>query len=267
MVIEGKVNLFEAKDLVCEVGRRLWQRGYVSANDGNISVRIDNQRLVATPTGVSKGFMRPSDLIVTDMNGQVIQGDRKPSSELKMHLEIYNLRRDVQSVVHAHPPFATAFALAGVALDKCLLPESILSLGAIPIVPYATPSTDEIPSAIRQFIPSCQALLLANHGAVVWADSLMGAYYKMESLEHSATITHHAMSLGEPRVLDEQQVQKLVEVRDKMGLSGSMMPCEASKTCPAEKNAADPSLNPDYDELAQKVTEEVLRALSLRGKK
>ncbi|MFN2165376.1 MAG: class II aldolase/adducin family protein, partial [Anaerolineae bacterium] len=172
------------------------------------------------------------------VDGTVVQGERKPSSELKMHLEVYRLREDVQAVVHAHPPYATAFALAGVPLDQCLLPESVLTMGAIPLAPYATPSTEEIPASIRDYITKADAVLLANHGAVVWADSLEAAYYRMETLEHTATITHHALALGGPKALDAQQVDKLKQVRDRMGLTGRCLPCEAAGTSPAAESPA-----------------------------
>ncbi len=259
------MNLFEARDLVCELGRRLWQRGYVSANDGNLSVKIDDDTILATPTGVSKGFMNPEDLVVTDMRGEVLQGRLKPSSELRMHIKVYELRADIQAVVHAHPPYATAFALAGIALDKCLLPESILSLGAVPIVPYGTPSTDEIPMKMSEYIPTCDAVLLANHGAVVWADSLLGAYYRMESLEHSATIIHHALALGEPRALDESQVQQLAEVRKNMAISGKALSCDVVRK-PSEGEPV-VSLGPsggDRDELVDRIAGEVMKVLNQR---
>lgn len=251
------MELFDARQALCEYGRRLWQRGTVAANDGNLSVRIGEDRLLATPTGVSKGFMAPGDLILTDLDGTVVQGERKPSSELKMHLEVYRLRPDVQAVVHAHPPVATAFALAGVPLDQCLLPESVLTMGAIPIAPYATPSTDEIPASIRGYITKADAVLLANHGAVVWADSLEAAYYRMETLEHTATITYHALALGGPRPLDAQQVDKLRQVRDRMGLTGRCLPCEAAGTCPA----VEPPVGAEERALVERVTRAVLEAL------
>ncbi|HSA24843.1 MAG TPA: class II aldolase/adducin family protein, partial [Myxococcota bacterium] len=159
------MRTWQARQELVEYGRRLWLRGFVAANDGNLSVRLDGERVLTTPTGVSKGFMAPDDLLVTDLGGARVEGRGRPSSELPMHLEIYRGRPDVRAVVHAHPPVATAFAVAGIPLDQCLLPEMVVSLGAIPIAPYGTPSTEEIPASIRPFVPRCDAVLLANHGA------------------------------------------------------------------------------------------------------
>ncbi len=248
---------WQARQDVCEYGRRLWQLKCVAANDGNLSVRLDDDKILATPTGVSKGFMEPGMLILTDLDGRVVEGEGRPSSELKMHLEVYKLRPDVRAVVHAHPPVATAFSVAGMELDKCLLPESVLVLGAIPIAPYATPSTDEIPNGLRPFIPNCDAVLLANHGAVCWADSLQGAYYRMETLEHTATITHHAMLLGRVNPLSEEDVAKLRQVREKMGITGRVLPCEAAGTCAV----APAVLDAETEALVDSVTQAVLAAL------
>lgn len=259
------MELFSARAQLCEFGRRLWQRGYVAANDGNLSVRLGDDRLLATPTGVSKGFMSPDDLILTDLDGQVIQGSRRPSTELKMHLLVYRLRGDVRAVVHAHPPVATAFALAGLALDRCLLPESVLSLGAVPIVAYGTPSTDEIPQALSPYVPRCDAVLLANHGALVWADSLEAAYFKMETLEQSATITWHAQALGGPRPLSPGDVAKLSQLRERLGLSGRSLPCEAAGSCPVlpPRPPANTTV-PGEAELIEQVTRAVLDQLLKR---
>ncbi|MBN2498891.1 MAG: class II aldolase/adducin family protein [Deltaproteobacteria bacterium] len=258
--------LWQLKQDICEFGRRLWQLGFVAANDGNISARCDEDRVLATPTGVSKGFMEPGMLIVCDMQGELLAGDRAPSSELAMHLEIYRLRPDVRAVVHAHPPVATAFAAAGVALDKCALPESVLSLGAIPVAPYGTPSTEEIPASIRPFVPRCDAVLLANHGAVCWADSLEGAYFRMETLEHTARITMHALQLGGVQPLSAADVEKLQAVRAKMGLRGRVLPCEVAGTCPvlsaeAEASARRPQAEPELVALVERVARDVLARL------
>jgi L-fuculose-phosphate aldolase len=241
-----------------EVGRRLWLRGFVAANDGNLSVRLDDGRVLATPTGISKGFMASGDLIVTDLEGRLVEGERRPSSELQMHLEVYRGRPDVGAVVHAHPPVATAFAVAGIPLDQCLLPEMVVSLGAIPIAPYGTPSTDEIPRSIRPFVPRCDAVLLANHGAVTWADTLEGAFHRMETLEHTATITHHAMSLGRLNPLPAAEVEKLQALRARYGLTGRVLPCQAAGACPALESAG------EQDQLVERVVQAVLEALGER---
>ena len=156
----------QARADIVEVGRRLWERGYVASNDGNISVRLDDHRLITTPKSVSKGFMTPDMMVVTDLDGKKISGERDPSSELKMHLEVYRNRPDARAVVHAHPPTATGFAVAGIPLDRAVLAEVITTLGSIPIAEYATPSTEELPAAVRKYVKAHDGLLLANHGAL-----------------------------------------------------------------------------------------------------
>ena len=151
---------------IVEVGRRLWERGYVASNDGNISVRLDERRLMTTPKNVSKGFMTPDMMVVTDLDGKKLAGERDPSSELKMHLQVYRDRPDARAVVHAHPPTATGFAVAGIPLDRAVLAEVVTTLGSIPIAEYATPSTDELPAACSKYLKAHDGLLLANHGAL-----------------------------------------------------------------------------------------------------
>jgi L-fuculose-phosphate aldolase len=208
-----------------ECGRRLWDRGFVASNDGNISVRLDDSRLLTTPTGVSKGFMTPDMMVVTDMDGRTLAGDRRPSSELKMHLEVYRQRPDVRAVVHAHPPTATGFAVAGIPLDRAVLAEVITTLGSIPIAEYATPSTEELPAAIRAYIRSHDGLLLANHGALAVAGDLFGAYYRMETIEHFARISLVARTLGREHVLSRREVLRLQELREVYGISAPAPIC------------------------------------------
>jgi L-fuculose-phosphate aldolase len=258
------MHLRDVKDDIVEVGRRLWQRGYVAANDGNISVRVENDRLVATPTGVSKGFLTPDTLILTDMDGRLVQGDRQPSSELKMHIAVYRNRPDVKAVVHAHPPVATAFSVAGMALDKCVLPESVLTLGGVPTVPYATPSTDEFPQGLVPYISRSDAVLLANHGAVTWANNLETAYFRMETLEHTATIIHHAMLLGKVNLLSQQDVEKLGRVRKNIGITGRALPCEAGDTCKSTQGQVS-RLDPEDERLVETVTRAVTEILGSKS--
>jgi L-fuculose-phosphate aldolase len=206
----------EAKDALVEIGRRLWRRGLVAGSEGNLSVRLTGDRLLTTPTGVSKGFMTAEMLVLTDLDGAVIDGDRQPSSELKMHLEIYRQRPEINAVVHAHPPVATAFSVAGIALDRNLLPETVVTMGVIPLVPYSTPTTEEMPASLRPFIARCDAVLLSNHGAVTWAETLETAWFKMETLEMTATVLHNAMLLGKVNDLSAADVKKLFEIRAKL---------------------------------------------------
>src|SRR6187549_4104243 len=156
----------QARADIVDAGRRLYARAYSASNDGNISARLDDTRLITTPKSVSKGFMTPDMMVITDLEGRKITGERDPSSELKMHLEVYRNRPDARAVVHAHPPTATGFAVAGIALDRAVLAEVITTLGSIPIADYATPSTEELPAAVARYIRAHDGLLLANHGAL-----------------------------------------------------------------------------------------------------
>src|SRR5256886_4191298 len=173
---------------IVEIGRRMYARGYTASNDGNISVRLGSDRLLMTPKSVCKGFMTPDMMCVTDLDGRKLQGDRDPSSEMLMHLEVYGQRPDVKAVVHAHPPIATGFAVAGIPLTRAVLAEVLTTLGSIPIAEYGTPSTSELPQAVRKYIKAHDGLLLANHGAVTCGPTAMSAYYKMETIEHFARI-------------------------------------------------------------------------------
>src|SRR3989475_4949931 len=172
---------------IVEIGRRMYARGYTASNDGNISVRLGGDRLLMTPKSVCKGFMTPDMMCVTDLDGRKLQGERDPSSEMLMHLEVYRQRLDVQAVVHAHPPIATGFAVAGIPLDRAVLAEVLTTLGSVPIAEYATPSTRELPEAVRKYIKAHDGMLLANHGALTVGGDLYSAYFKTETVEHFAT--------------------------------------------------------------------------------
>ena len=210
---------------IVEIGRRLFSRGFVASNDGNISVRVDDTRLITTPKSVSKGFMTPDMMVVVDYNGRKLSGDREASSELPMHLEIYRNRPDVNAVVHAHPPTATGFAVAGIPLTRAVLAEVVTTLGSIPIAEYGTPSTQELPDAVRKYIKAHDGLLLANHGAVTCGDSAMAAYYKMETIEHFARISLVARQLGRENVLSRNEVDRLQGLRGMYGIAAPAPLC------------------------------------------
>jgi len=210
---------------IVEVGRRLWERGYVASNDGNISVRLDAGRLITTPAGVSKGFMTPDMLVVTDFEGKKLAGERKASSELKMHLQVYRDRPDANAVVHAHPPTATGFAVAGIPLDRAVLAEVVTTLGSIPIAEYATPSTDELPAACSKYLKAHDGLLLANHGALAIGPDLFTAYYRMETIEHFAKISLVTRMLGREHLLSREEVQRLQGLRGMYGIASPAPVC------------------------------------------
>jgi L-fuculose-phosphate aldolase len=212
---------------IVEVGRRLWTRGFVASNDGNISVRLGPDRLLMTPASVSKGFMSPDMMVVTDLDGRLVEGapGRKPSSEALMHLAAYRRRPDVGAVVHAHPPLATGFAVAGIPLDRAVLAEVVTTLGAIPIAAYGTPSTPELPAAIEPYLAAHDAVLLANHGALALGRDLFGAYYKMETIEHFARISLVARLLGREHLLSREEVDRLQGLRGTYGITAPAPIC------------------------------------------
>jgi L-fuculose-phosphate aldolase len=198
---------------ICIAGRWMYERGYIVACEGNLSVRLDDDRIINTPTCMNKGTLSPEDLVVTDIHGAHLSGIRKVSSEVAMHLLFYRMRPDVRAICHAHPPTATGFAVAGRALDQALLPEVIIGLGQIPLVRYATPGTPELSAALEPFVPHYDALLLANHGAVTCGPDLLTAFFRMETIEHSAKITMAAETVGEPQLLSSREVAKLMAAR------------------------------------------------------
>ena len=228
---------------IVEIGRRLWQRGFVASNDGNISVRIGSDRLLMTPASVSKGFMSAEMMVITDLEGRVVEAapGRKPSSEALMHLVVYRERPDINAVVHAHPPIATGFAVAGIALDRAVLAEVVTTLGGIPIAGYATPSTQELAETVAPLIKSHDGVLLANHGAVALGRDLFSAYYKMETIEHFAQISLVARQLGREHLLSREEVERLQGLRGRYGIAAP------APICP------DPSADNDFDAACQVV--------------
>ena len=205
----------EHRQEIVEIGGRLHQKGFVAATDGNISVRLDGGRVLITPSNVSKGMCRPEDLIVVDRDGNKISGERNASSELAMHLMIYDLRPDIHGIVHAHPPTATGYAAAGLPLNKALISEVVVSLGFVPLARYGTPGTPELSDALRDLIPHYDAILMANHGVVTYGEYLLKAYFHMETVEHFARISLVTELLGKQVLLARQDVEKLLEARTK----------------------------------------------------
>ena len=220
---------------IVEAGRRLYARGFVASNDGNISCRLDDGRIITTPKSVSKGFMTPDMMVIVDYDGNKVAGDREASTELPMHLEVYRNRPDANAVCHAHPPLATGFAVAGIPLTKAVLAEVITTLGSIPIAAYGTPSTAELPEAVRQYIKAHDGMLLANHGAVTCGPNVMAAYYKMETIEHFAKISLTARMLGGEYLISREEVERLQGLRGFYGIPAPAPLC----TDPRELAAGD----------------------------
>jgi L-fuculose-phosphate aldolase len=208
----------EIKNRIVEAGKRLHDRFFVASNDGNISCRLANGGVLITPTSVNKGDMSAEQILTVDMEGKVIAGTGKPSSETKMHLAVYRARPDVTAIVHAHPPTATGFAACRIRMDKdVILPEVVFGLGKIGFAEYGTPTTQEIPDAVLKEIPDCDALLLSNHGALTVADDVMQAYYRMEVLEMYARVRLVTTLLGGAKPLSGGQIEELFKVRERQG--------------------------------------------------
>jgi L-fuculose-phosphate aldolase len=202
---------------ICEVGHRLYQRGYVVACEGNLSVRLDAERILLTPSRACKGDLTPQDLLVTDLSGAVLSGAGQPSSEMQMHLLYYHSRPDVRAICHGHPPTATGFAVVGRALEEEILPEVIIALGKVPLARYGTPGTWELCAGLEPLVSKHDAILLENHGVVTCGKDLRTAYYHMETVEQCARVLLTAESLGKPRVLPRAEVQKLIAARSRYG--------------------------------------------------
>lgn len=257
----------EARKLIVEVGKLLYQKGYVVSSDGNLSIRLDENLVVATPTMTCKGRMKEDMLALTDLEGNPLN-DKKPSSELAMHLLIYKLRPDVKAVCHAHPPYGTAFAVAGLSIDKPILSEVILTLGCVPLTSYGTPSTAELTAAMEPFIPHHNALLMQNHGAVAYGVDLWQAFDRLETLEHTAKIAILARILGGERSLPKDAVEKLINIREKAGYLSSEARCQACGylhdlgiSCEARKSALNNESN-RYEKKFSFTREELIELLS-----
>lgn len=273
---------YEAKQTILEVGRRMYAKNFVAANDGNISCRVADDIIWTTPTGVSKGFMTEDMLVKMTLDGKILSGNSKPSSEVKMHIRVYQENPEVQGVTHAHPPVSTSFAIAGISLDEAIYPEAFVNLGTVPVAKYANPGTQEVPDSIAPFCKTHNAVLLANHGALTWGKSLMEAFYRLEAIEHYALILIYTQKfLGKANVLSCEQMEKLLETRKALGITaGGIPPCAVTPTnekdvlpregnlCGAcggscryaakEQDAQKPS---SQDELVKMVTEQVYAAL------
>ena len=243
---------FEIKKEICEVGHKLWAKGFVAANDGNISVKISENEYYCTPTGVSKGDLTPDRIIKVDKDGKKLEGKLNPSSEIKMHMRVYRERPDVTAVVHAHPPVATAFTVADIDLDQYILPEAVLTIGDVPTCDYGTPSTMEIPDSLDPYIQNHDAFLLRNHGALTVGCNLQKAFFVMEEVEFNAVICKHAMDRGAVHEIANDQLKKLMDLRKKMNLPGRH---------PGIEYDEEPANCCNNAELVEMITKKVLSAL------
>jgi L-fuculose-phosphate aldolase len=250
----------ELRQDIIDVGKLVFQKGWVAANDGNITIRLDKDRILATPTQICKGMMDQDDLIIVDMKGNKIEGRRECTSEIAMHLTVYELRPDIRSVVHAHPPVATGYATAGKALNLALLPEVIIGLGCVPLADYGLPGTPELTKPMLPLIPKYDAILMGNHGAVCYGADVYKAFFKMETMEHFARIAFVAEMLGGAKVLPRQEVDKLLDARTRYGVKAKV---SGEPGCPvaAEEMAGEDRFYVTREELIALVDE----ALKARG--
>lgn len=207
----------EARAKICEIGNKMYAKEYVAANDGNISIKINDNQIIVTPTGVSKGGMSPQSLVKMSLDGEILSAGR-PSSEVKMHLKVYNLNPEIRSVLHAHPPLSTAFAVARIPLDKAILAESVINLGVVPVADYALTGTSQVSKSVAPFVKDYNAVLLANHGLLTWGKSLKQAFFRMETAEQYCKIITHLNNIGDPVPFTESELQALMDLRAEMGI-------------------------------------------------
>ncbi len=251
----------ELREDIVQVGKLVYQKGWIAANDGNISIRLDQDRVLCTPTGVCKGMMHPEDLIVVDMQGNKIEGRKEQTSEIAMHLTVYNLRSDVRAVLHAHPPVATGFATAGRPLNLALLPEVIIGLGCVPLAEYGLPGTPELTEPMLPYIPKYDAIMMGNHGVVCYGEEVFKALFRMETVEHFARIALIAELLGGPKVLPRAEVDKLVDSRTRYGIKTRP---GAERGCPVSAEEATEA-SERFDVTREELIALVDEALRVRG--
>ncbi len=252
----------ELKRELVKICRMLHLKNFIAATDGNVSVKYGS-RLLTTPSGVNKGFIEEDQIIGVDLAGRVVSGRGQPTSELAMHLMVYEVRPDVRAVIHAHPPLATAFSIAGVTLEEFVLPEVVMTMGGIPTTSYATPTTPDVPEVIRELIQRYDALILARHGGLTLGRDLMDAYNKMEKLEHTALVILTARQLGEVRLLPLTEVEKLTQMGGGKGLRAQEVVSPAfSGLAPPGNPDAGPGPEVDLERIVELIKEEVARHLA-----
>lgn len=217
-----KLSYMDLREQICDVCHKMWQKGWVAANDGNVSVKLQDGTFLATPTGMSKSFITPEKLVHIDFEGNILEGEPglRPSSEIKMHLRCYQEREDVGAVLHAHPPVATGYAVANQPLDEYSMIETVIALGSVPVTPYGTPSTYEVPEAIAPYLGRHDAVLLQNHGALTVGADVITAYYRMETLELFAQISLNAHLLGGAQEISRENIERLISMRQGYGVTG-----------------------------------------------
>jgi L-fuculose-phosphate aldolase len=242
LMVASEIGQFEMerefRRQICKTGRKMYARGFIVACEGNLSVRLDRDRILVTPARTCKGDLAIDDLLITDLSGEVLCGSGQPSTEMLMHLLYYRLRHDVRAVCHAHPPTATGFAAAGRALEEAILPEVIVGLGKIPLAPYGTPGTRQLCAGLEPLVRKYDAILLENHGVVTCGQDLRTAYQRLETVEHFARILLTAQSLGGAHLLSHAEVQKLIAARSRYGVSSPEGNADLAITSESHKSRA-----------------------------
>lgn len=257
--------LWQARKEIVYWSRKVQEYGYVTATDGNLSLRLDEERILITPSGVPKGEVELDSPIIIDMDGNKVEGAGKPSSEGKLHLEVYKLRPDVQAVIHAHPPKCIAFTVAGIPIDTCLLPEVVVTLGAIPTSKYATPTTDEVPESIKPHIKKSNAVMLARHGSLTIGNNLKSAFRILEKMEHCATIALYAKMLGGPVPFTEQELNKLYDLRPTWGVKTEPPACDEAGSCSIKpREPLSGAAEIDVEQMVDIIVDRVRSKLSVR---
>lgn len=228
-----------ARDQVVECCRRMHERGLISGCEGNVSVRLSRSRLVVTPSGVNKGFLKPSDLVVVDLDGRLVKGRARPSSEIRVHLAAYRVRPDIGAVVHGHPPTAVAFTISGVSLAQCVLPEAIITLGEVGMAPYVTPSTEALAAEVERLLVDHDVVMMDRHGSVTLGRDPFEAYDRLEALEHTARITFMARALGPLKPLPREEIERLRALGQALGWRSNFASCDGCTVCDTKPPGAD----------------------------
>jgi L-fuculose-phosphate aldolase len=256
---QGK-SIHDHKLDIVQIGKMMYERRFIVAGDGNISIKIDDKLILATPTSLCKGMLTPDQIVKIDLSGQVLEGEYRPSSEIKMHLAAYQTRPDIQAVVHAHPPISTGFAVAGIPLDQLILAEMVVNFGAIPLAPYHSPSTPELADAVAEKVRCFDAVLMANHGVMTIGPDVYTAYHRLEMVEQFATVSLVAHVLGRANTFSSAQLTDLITLRQQAGI-GVQNPHAPQCPLPGQSDAQEKLLSPNMESLVQTITQTVLAAL------
>jgi L-fuculose-phosphate aldolase len=296
MAQNNLMSEWKLREQMCEIGRRVYAKGFAAANDGNISYRLDENRVLCTPTRVSKGFMKPDDLCVVDLDGKQLAGNRKRSSEILLHLSVMKARPDVRSCVHCHPPHATAFAVAHEPIPKCILPEFEVFLGEVAIAPYETPGTQAFANTVLPYVKDTDTILLANHGTITYGSDLEDAYFKTEIIDAYCRILMLSKQLGTINYYNDDKAAELIKIKPGLGIPDprlarglencdlcgnslfregysdfkpepkAFIPAKFQQQPPAQTPQPAPQANgSDMDSLVQLITDQVMKAIQIGG--